>query len=160
METWTCHFHGLVPSFYKLWWNASKGHERVEECYTSIPLCQGPLYNSCHRTSPPGLVPPADITLYTSLNDPKASPTWFEAIISATSKYFLLAHPHFSLEWFAMFHWLTKYSLHFLNEYSTIPETGTARMPLKTLLNDSKEFMVMIPYLRPPPSNARAHLSL
>jgi hypothetical protein len=59
-----------------------------------------------------------------------------------------------------MFHQFTKYSLHFQKEYSTIPDTGTARIPLNTLLNDFEELVVITPYLRPPVSNARAHLSL
>ena len=88
------------------------------------------------------------------------SPTWLEAIVSERSKCFIPALPYFSLDAFAMFHRLTKYSLHFLNEYSTILDTGTAQIPLNTLLNDSKELVVIKPYQRPPASNARAHLSL
>ena len=108
----------------------------------------------------PGFVPLANQILYTNLDGPKASPTWLEAIVSERSKCFLSALPYFSLDSFAMFHRLTKYSLHFLNEYSTIPDTGTTRIPLNTLLNDSEQLVVITPYRRPPTSNARAHLSL
>ena len=108
----------------------------------------------------PRFIPLADLILYTNLDGPKASPTWLEAIVSERSKCFLPALPHFSLDAFAMFHQLTKYSLHFLKEYSTIPDTGTARIPLNTLLNDSEELVVITPYQRPSALNARAHLSL
>jgi hypothetical protein len=86
--------------------------------------------------------------------------TWLEGIISERSKCFLPALPHFYLDDFAMFHQLTKYLLHFLNEHSTIPDTGATRIPLNTLLIDSDELVVITPYQRPTTSNARAHLSL
>ena len=108
----------------------------------------------------PGFVPLASQILYTNLDGPKASPTWLEAIVSERSKCFVPALPHLSLDAFAMFHQLTKYSLHFLNEYSTILDMGTARIPLNTLLNDSEELVVITLYQRPSASNARAYLSL
>ena len=119
------------------------------ECYKSIPLSQGAPYNSYHRTSRPGFVPLAVLILYTNLDGPKASPTWLEAIVFERSKCFLPALPHFSLDTFVVFHRLTKYSLHFLNEYSIIPDMGTTWIPLNTLLNDSKELVVITPYRRP-----------
>jgi hypothetical protein len=61
---------------------------------------------------------------------------------------------------FDMFYQFTKYSLHFMNEYSTIPNTGTTQISLNALLNDSEELVVITPYRRPPASNTRAHLSL
>jgi hypothetical protein len=94
----------------------------------------------------PRFVPPADLILYTNLDGPKASPTWLEASISERSKCFLPALCYFSLDAFAMFHRLTNYSLHFLNEYSIIPNTGTARIPLNTLLKDSEELVVITSY--------------
>ena len=93
-----------------------------------------------------GFIPPANLILYTNLDGPKASPTWLEAIISERSKCFVPALPHFSLDAFDRFHRLIKYSLHFLNEYSTILDTGTAWIPLNTLFNDSEQLVVITPY--------------
>jgi len=47
-----------------------------------------------------------------------------------------------------------------LNEYTTIPDIGTAWIPLNTLLNDSEELVVMTPYQRLPALNAGAHFTL
>ena len=40
------------------------------------------------------------------------------------------------------------------------PDTGNARTPVKTLLNDSNELVVMMSYLKLPSSYANAHLGL
>lgn len=65
---------------------------------------------------------------------------------------------------------IIKYSLHFLNVYSTIPvhflnvystilDTRSAWIPLNTLLNNYEALFVITLYLRPPLSNATAHMS-